>query len=191
MAPPRTFDYETLRRLVREHPDWSYHMYARGLTLEARKRDSKAPWVKSSAIQNVISRYRDEWNDQGDLIRFRNTRYPELLPELGRIAVDYRNHVILRRLRTLARLNRGEPVYDTSVAAQALRWEAQRRERHEVVDISARGKPFLRAAEPWELDDQGELVALVAWLIQPPDPHLEQKPERETPRRRPASAGRP
>ena len=51
MAPPRTFDYELLKRLVREHPEWPYADYADVLTRDARQGNPRAPRVKPDSVR--------------------------------------------------------------------------------------------------------------------------------------------
>ena len=164
MAPPRTFDYELLKQLVREHPDWSYHEYARVLTRDMRDKtgDPKYPAVMPNAIAAAISRNRDRWVDEGLMVEDQRLPiYTELIPARWRIPEAYRMDTHLRKLRTLARLRRGLGA-DPRAARQALQFERTLRERKEVVDITAQGRPVTRPAAPWELDDRGELIEIVA-----------------------------
>lgn len=164
MAPQRTFDYDLLKQLVREHPDWSYHEYAKVLTLDMRNRlkDPHYPAVMPNSVAAAISRNRDRWRDEGvDIRDQRIPVYRELIPERWHIPEIYRMDVHLRKLRTLARLRRGLGA-NPREARQALQFERTLRERKEVVDITPQGRPVLRPAAPWELNEQGQLLDVVA-----------------------------
>jgi hypothetical protein len=164
MAPPRSFDYELLKQLVREHPDWSYHQYAQVLTLDMRNKtgDPHYPAVLPNAVAAAISRYKPRWADDGLVIEDqRMPVYRELIPERWHIPEIHRMHTHLRKLRTLARLRRGLGASEKE-SRQALQFEKTLRLRKEVVDITPRGEPVLRPAAPWELDETGELIEIVA-----------------------------
>lgn len=166
MAPPRTFDYDLLKELVREHPDWSYHEYAKVLTLDMRNKlnDPSYPAVMPNSVAAAISRNRDRWADDGLVIEDQRIPvYRELIPDRWHIPETYRMDTHLRKLRTLARLRRGLGA-NPREARQALQFERTLRERKEVVDITAQGRPVLRPAASWELDDSGELIEIVAQL---------------------------
>src|SRR5215469_10085393 len=46
MAPPRTFSYERLKRLLRDHPTWTYPEYADVLTQDNRRDNPASARVK-------------------------------------------------------------------------------------------------------------------------------------------------
>lgn len=164
MAPPRTFDYDLLKQLVREHPDWSYHEYARALTLDMRNTtgDPHYPAVMPNTIAAAISRNRDRWADDGLVVQDQRVPvYSELIPPRWHIPEKYKMDTHLRKLRTLARLRRGLGA-SSREARQALQFERTLRERKEVVDITPQGRPVLRPAASWELDSTGELIDVVA-----------------------------
>jgi hypothetical protein len=164
MAPPRTFDYELLKQLVREHPDWSYHDYARVLTLDMRNRtgDPGYPFVMPNTVAAAIGRNRDRWAEEG--IRIEDNRVPvysELIPRSWYIAPSHKMDTELRHLRVIARLRRGVET-SSKEERQARQFEQRLRTRREVVDVSPRGRPVIRPAEPWELDETGQLREIVA-----------------------------
>jgi hypothetical protein len=164
MAPPRTFDYDLLKQLYKEHPDWSYHQYAQTLTLDMRNKlgDPHYPAIMPNSVAAAISRNRDRWADEGIIIQDKAVPvYRELIPERWHIPEIHRMDTHLRKLRTLARLRRGLGA-SSKEARQALQFERTLRERKEVVDITPQGRPVVRPAAPWELDETGELIEVVA-----------------------------
>jgi len=168
MPPPRTFDYELLKRLVREHPEWPYANYADLLTRDARKADPHAPAVKPGAISRVISQYRDTWEEEGVRVPARGVVHTDLLPPTGSVAPSERMSTPLRYLREISAHRRGgEPATDhqRTQRNQALRWEARLRENREIVDITANGLVEVRPARADELDEDGKLIELAAWAI--------------------------
>ena len=163
MANPRLINYDLLKQLLRDHPDWSYHQYARVINEDLGRRDPNARLILPNSIASAISRYRAQWEADG--LTVPNQRLPvysELIPPEWRLSPNHRMDVKIRKLRTIAALRRGLEVTDARAVRQALQFERELRERREVVDISRRGIPYLRPAEPWELDDQGELTDIVA-----------------------------
>jgi hypothetical protein len=164
MAPQRTFDYELLKQLVREHGDWSYREYAQTLTLDMRNKtgDPKYPAVMPNAVAAVISRNRDRWADDGLVVDDqRMPVYRELIPARWKLPERHQMDTHIRKLRTLARLRRGLGATEKD-ARQALQFERTLRDRKQVVDVTPAGRPVLRPAAPWELDDTGELIEIVA-----------------------------
>ena len=164
MAPPRTYDLELLKRLVRNHPDWSYHEYARVLTddMRARTGDPRYPVILPNTVAAAISRYRDRWREDG--IRVDDNRMPvyrELIPARWRVSPAHKMDTPLKHLRTIARLRRGLGASQMD-ARQALAFERRLRERREVVDVTPNGRPVIRPAAHWELDGKGELIEIVA-----------------------------
>lgn len=164
MAPPRTFDYDLLKKLVRDHPDWSYHEYARVLTEDTRDktRDPNFPAIMPNTIAAAISRNRDRWRDEGiDVEDNRVPIYTELIPSSWHVAPAHRMDVPLRKLRALAAIRRGLHV-EPRERRQALQFERYLNETKQVVDLSARGIPQVRPAEDWELNPDGSLIEVVA-----------------------------
>lgn len=168
MAPPRTFNYEWLKRLIREHPDWTYPMYAQVLTMAARKKDPGAPEVLPDSLRRVVSQYRDQWEGEGLTIPRRGIVNTDLLPPAGSVAPDQRMKTPLRYLREISKHRRGEEPYTSTEATmrrQALKWETRQRENREIVDITDNGVVIVRPARADELDDKGNLKELVAWIL--------------------------
>jgi hypothetical protein len=154
MAPPRTFDYELLKRLLREHPDWSMYQYAKALSEDNWTRDPRAPAVSHNAVATAISKNRWPWGYEGVPVNDRRVPvYDELIPREWKPAEGKRMHVHLRKLRTLARLRRGQEAgTDPKGERQALQFEKKLKDTRQVVDMSSRGVPYLRGAEAWEDD---------------------------------------
>ena len=164
MAPPRTFDYDLLKELVKQHPDWSYHQYAQVLTRDMRNTtgDRNYPPVMPNSVAAAISRYKDRWAEDGLIITDQRVPvYRELIPERWRVTPSDRMATELRHLRTIARLRRGDGATGKE-ARQALQFERRLRANREVVDVTPRGRVVVRPAMPWELDSTGDLVDIVA-----------------------------
>lgn len=164
MAPRRTFDYDLLKELIKQHPDWSYHQYGQVLTRDMRNRtgDPHYPAVMPNAVAAAISRYKDRWAQDGLFITDQRVPvYKELIPERWRVTETDRMATELRHLRTIARLRRGDGATGKE-ARQALQFERRLRDRREVVDVTPRGRVVVRPAMPWELDSTGNLIEIVA-----------------------------
>jgi hypothetical protein len=168
MAPPRTFDYDLLKRLLRDHPEKPYADYADVLTVDARRKDPHAPRVKPDAVRRVVSQYRDDWKDEGLVLPARGVVMADLAPPLGTVAPNQRMTTPLRYLREISKERRGEaPVTENEaiVRRQAIRWEARMMENREIVDIIATGTVEVRPARADELDKDGNLLELAAWAL--------------------------
>jgi len=63
MPPPRTFDYDVLNRLVRDHPEYSNIQYASIMTQYERdtRHDEHYPMILPNAIARAISQFRARW----------------------------------------------------------------------------------------------------------------------------------
>lgn len=167
MAPPRTFDYETVKHLLREHPEWPYSRYADQLTEEVRKTDPHAPRVLPDSVRRVVSQYRAQWEDEGTVIPVRGVVHADLAPPLGIIAPSQRMATPLRYLREISKERRGEhPVTDNerTIRGQAIRWEARLQDNRELVDVTDLGMVEVRPARADELKD-GKLIDIAAWAI--------------------------
>lgn len=179
MAPPRTFDYDLLRRLIREHPDWSYAQYADRLTGDAREKDPGAPRVLPDSARRVVSQYRDQWEEQGVRMPARGVVHADLLPPLGSVAPNQRMSTPLRYLREVSKERRHEEPFtdaEATMRRQALKWETRLRANKEIVDLGEHGRVLVRAARPDELDGKGELKEIAAWAL----PGWEPLPDRRT-----------
>jgi len=167
MPPPRSFDYDLLKDLIREHSDWQYHEYATALTKKLRESDPDAIAILPNTVSQIFSRYRDRWKDEGvpmperGLPAHRGQQvYTELIWWQG-IPAEQRMHTYLRKLRDIARMRRGLEVGSKYGAKQATEFEERLRATKQVVDVVA-GTPVLRLAKPEELDGTGELIEIVA-----------------------------
>jgi hypothetical protein len=168
MAPPRTFDYDLVKRLLREHPDWQYSQYADAATQDARKTDPRAPRVRPATIRHMVSQYRDRWADEGMILPPRGVVMADLLPPLGTVAPSQRMATPLRYLRELSKHRQGEaPVTGTeaTVRRQALRWEGLMRDNKEIADLTEHGMVVVRPARADELDEKGGLIDVAAWAL--------------------------
>jgi hypothetical protein len=124
--------------------------------------DKGYPAVMPNSVAATISRYRDRWADDGLVVPDqRMPVYRELIPERWHLPESERMNTHIRKLRTLARLRRGIGA-EPKDARQALQFERTLRERKEVVDVTPQGRPVVRPAAPWELDETGELREIVA-----------------------------
>jgi hypothetical protein len=161
MPGHRTFDYELLKRLVRDHPDWSHHEYARELTRLTREsaRNSSLPMIKPNTVSVALSRWRDTWAEEGIVVA-PTLNQRRSLPWVG-IPEAYRMDTPLRYLRVLVSIDAGEEV-DPRMRRLALQWARKRQETRTVTDLLPGGRPVIRAARRDELDGEGNLLSLHA-----------------------------
>lgn len=168
MAPPRTFSYERLKRLIADHPHWTYPQYADVLTEDNRRTDPGSPRVIPASVGRVVSQYRSEWEEEGVDFPSRGTVNTDLLPPTGSIAPSQRMTTPLRYLREISKQRRGEDPYthtEATMRRQALKWEIRLRENREMVDFNENGTVIVRPARADELDSKGNLKELVAWVL--------------------------
>jgi hypothetical protein len=168
MAPPRTFDYDLLKLLIREHPGWPYAQYADRLTDDARSKDPAAPRVLPDSVRRVVSQYRDQWQEQGVSVPVRGVVHGNLMPPLGSVAPNQRMSTPLRYLREVSKERKHEEPFTDAEAVmrrQALRWEVRLRANREIVDLGEHGRVLVRPAKPGELDAKGELIDVAAWVL--------------------------
>jgi hypothetical protein len=167
MAPPRTFDYDLLKRLVRDHPEQSYARYAEILTDDARQQDPYAPPVLPDSIRRVVSQYRDRWEDEGVKVPDRKLGADIRVPLAG-VSENYWMATPVRYLREIWNERNGRPALSDGTAKirrAALRWEGRLRETREIVDITSLGEVIVRPAVPDELDEDGNLAEISAWAV--------------------------
>jgi hypothetical protein len=167
MAPPRTFSYERLRRLIVDHPAWTYAKYADVLTEDERRTNPSAPRVKPSAVRRVVSEYRDEWEEDGTRVPDRRLGHDIRVP-LTRVSENYWMATSARHLRELWQERQGNPPigdHQKYARRQALRWEEALRENRQIVDISGKGEVIVRPAGADELDSHGDLLEIAAWAL--------------------------
>jgi len=179
MPPPRTFDYDLLKRLLREHPEWPYAEYAARLTQDVRKREPGAPRVLPDSVRRVVSQYRDRWQEEGVKPSPRGVVHADLLPPLGSVAPNQRMSTPLRYLREVSKERRGQEPFteaEATMRRQALKWETRLKANKEIVDLGEHGRVLVRPAKPGELASNGELREIAAWAI----PGWEPLPDRRT-----------
>jgi len=174
MPPPRTFDYDVLNRLVRDHPEYSNIQYASIMTQYERdtRHDEHYPMILPNAIARAISQFRARWADEGRPIKPR--QYGRLVPWPGLPHASLMA-APMRHIKTLAKLklNQRVPAKDERLARRFVaRLEAGR----QIVDIDDQtGKVLIRDARPDELDSSGRLIKPTAdvrqaWLDKAGEP---------------------
>lgn len=157
MAPQRTFDLDTLKRLLSEHPGWTSSELADALTQDnwANGRDVV---VSSHNVTATISRLRLR-----PPVRRKSDLVATLVKNTGTVIPNaLQDQRELRRLRQLDRVRDGLPVGgDDGEADRALAFEAKLIEQRHVIDLYPDGTVFERAAAPWELDADGNLIDII------------------------------
>jgi len=70
VATERTYDYDYLRKLLREHPEWPHRQVAAAITEHERttRNDPTYPAITVHAVASAKYRYRDAWDELGDQI---------------------------------------------------------------------------------------------------------------------------
>ena len=167
MAPPRTFDYDLLKRLIREHPDWPYARLAAALTEDVRRTDPHALDILPDAVRRVVHDYRDRWEREGTAVPDRRLGNDIRVP-LSRVSENYWMATPTRYLRELYNARQGlAPVGESGEQRRraVLRWEARLRETGQIVDITSLGEVIVRPATPDELDDEGNPLEVAAWAV--------------------------
>lgn len=160
MATERTFDYDYLRDLLRQHPDWPLNKLANHVTEHERQvqKDPHYGPILPPAIASAKSRYRDAWAAEGvsmPLLRRASTARNQPWTNIPK---EYWNDVRIEYLRTLTRIARGETGISPAHQQGAESYARRLRDNREVIDLSVQGKPYTRAARPDELDQEGNLV---------------------------------
>jgi IS4 transposase len=163
MAPRSTFDVKLLQQLVTEHPEMTYEQYAKILTEDMRaKHGYSYPAVPVATVRTRVSQNRYKWQLEGVTVPLRGAK-ADLIP--WPLAPEYRMHVLVRKLRTLDRLRRGERPQGRHAAReerQARDFEANLRQSKHLVDLDIHGEPVTRPATADELGPDGELLDIVA-----------------------------
>lgn len=184
MAPPRSFDYDRLNELMREQPELTTQQLADAMTYYERYQCTQGihwhqgeqcgsatyPRIEGNSISGAVAQKRRVWDEEGRPVRGRP--YHRLIPWLG-IPNDAPGYWLmdmrLRHLKTLRAAELGSRT-DPVKLRQAQDWAARMRQDKRVVDVTDEGQPFDRAANPDELDEDGELIRL--WAL--PRPGWEQ-----------------
>lgn len=156
-----SYDVNLLRRLYEEHgDDWMPYQYAWELTNDMRARHGPhAKSVLPNTVSCYLTRHRHELTTRGIHGRAPSEpRTPWPIPN------EYKMDYIPRQLRMLDRLSQGDRSARQRDQEAALRFERKLREGKKIVDRNERGKPYLRKARQTELDDDGQLIDIVARL---------------------------
>ncbi len=176
MPASRKMDYYVLRSLVEQHPDWSHYQYAQALTEDNRRRraadlrnelyteqeierqlrlEAEKLTVDRLAVGAAIRRKQDVWRAEGADIEERlPVRYSNLIP--WKIPARYRGHWILQKMRLIGRMRAGLTLEDRD-RATAVNFEQELIRNRQVVDVTRTGRPVVRPAGDWELDETGNL----------------------------------
>lgn len=171
MAPPRTFDFDVLKQLLKDHPDWTYTQLAEELTRDNRSTGPGDPRHNLVVVPHIVaatvSRLRPKWEAEGIPMPTKR-RSSELVATLVRntgvtIPDALQDQIELRRLRQLDRIKARLPVggHDGE-AGRARAFEQELRRERLVLDLHPDGTVFRRAAAPWEIDDHNQLISIVA-----------------------------
>lgn len=164
MATERTYDYDYLRKLLREHPTWSHRQIAAAITEQERtkRKDPTYPAITVHAIASVKYRYRDTWDELGDHVRSTAKHDPMRRSQpFNNLPKDHYYDFEIQALRTLTKMARGEPVSDKR-RKEAENITKRLRKNTEVVDMTYNGEPYIRLARPDELDGEGNLIEYAA-----------------------------
>jgi len=150
-----------------DHPDWSDAEIAKALN-DDNKRHGRKPTVTPSMIQSAVYRNRIKWAELGftlPLGRRKSQYVRDLLALRGYRSLSKEENqysLPLRRLRQCERLALGLPVNGKQEEGKAMSWEADMRSARTVVDVDENGHVYVRQAEAWELDGNGNLLGLTA-----------------------------
>ena len=163
MAPPRTFDLEKLKELIRAHPLWTNPQLAEALT-EHNGPGSRP--VSPHVVAATKNRLKSQWEAEGitfPSLRGRSDLVAMLVQNTGTQIPDLlQDQIELRRLRQLDRIRLGLPVGgDKGERERAKAFERMLRRERKVIDLYPDGTVFLRSAAPWEIDDHNQLVSIV------------------------------
>lgn len=163
MPTERTFDYDYLRRTLREHPEWSYRQVARAVTENERvcRNDPSYPPVSVHAIASVKMRYRDTWAENGTVVTDSKMSPVKRTQPFSGLPMQYWHNYLIQNLRILVRLANGQTELgkDTAKKAREAELLAARLDRTKsVIDVDFRGEPYIREARPDERDQEGNLL---------------------------------
>jgi hypothetical protein len=171
MPRPRSFDHEVLKHILFRHPHWTDQMLAEELTAIARREDPNADEVKRNTVSTVLARKRDTWEARhGVDLPSRLVVFSDFSPPAGALAASHKNDVVVRYLRELAKEARGiqpRPGEDWKMyfRKRALAWRDEILAAGQLVDLDAKGVPFVRSAVMAERNPDGSPKAVAAWLL--------------------------
>jgi len=163
VATERTYDYEYLRKLLREHPEWPHRQVAAAITEHERTKrgDPKYPAISVHAIASAKYRYRDIWEELGERIEALPHDPTRRSQPFNNLPKEYCYSYEIQALRTLTKIARGEPVSEKrrreaeNLTKKLRRWGS-------VIDLSYNGEPYIRQARPDEVDGEGNLIEYAA-----------------------------
>jgi hypothetical protein len=163
MATERSYDYDYLRRLLREHPEWPHRQVAAAITEHERttRHDPGYPAITVHAIASAKYRYRDIWDELGDHIEAMKHDPTRRSQPFNNLPKEYRDAYEIQALRTLTRISQGEPVTDKK-RKEAENLTRKLRNTRSVIDLDYKGEPYVREARPDELDGEGNLIEYAA-----------------------------
>jgi hypothetical protein len=163
VAMERTFDYEQLRKLIRDHPEWSHRQLAAAMTEYERKarRDPGHPAVSVHAVASTKYRYRDQWTEQGDNIQSSKKDPARRSQPFNHLPRDHYHGYEIQALRTQSKIDRGEPVTGKR-RREAENLFRKLRSTGSVIDVTCQGEPYIRPARPDEIDGEGNLIEYAA-----------------------------
>ena len=163
MATERTHDYDYLRKLLREHPDWPHRQVAAAITEHGRKtrNDPNYPAITVHAVASVKYRYRDIWDELGDHIESLKHDPMRRSQPFNNLPKGHYYDYEIQVLRTITRLSRGEPVSDKR-RKEAEGLTRKLRRTSSVIDLNWKGEPYIRKARPDEIDGEGNLIEYAA-----------------------------
>jgi hypothetical protein len=169
MPTERTFDYEYLRGVKREHPSWTLRQLADAVTQHERltRRDDTYPRVTTHAIRSVLHRYGDAWREQGDII-VQSAKSPTARSQpFANLPQEFSYDQMIQNLRVLNAIRDGDEArLDPGRVRMARNMEARLVEAREVIDLDPDSKPpfrpYVRPARLDEIDGEGNLITITA-----------------------------
>jgi hypothetical protein len=164
VAMARRYDYDYLRKLLREHPEWSHRQVALAVTEHERqvRKDPTYPAITAHAVSSAKYRYKDGWNEQGDRIGEGLKHDPLRRSQpFNNLPKEYYFAYEIQTLRTLTKIDRGDPVTDKR-RREAENLTQRLRATGSVIDLTYKGERYIRKARPDELDGEGNLIEYAA-----------------------------
>lgn len=176
MPARRLLDYDLLKQVFFEHPDWTSEQMARVLGDAARKSDPTAADPNPTAVKVAILRNKDSWARAAGLVAPQRTPRGNgvpvgmggFLPPPGSVAKGHTKDTPLRHMRILANRAAGTESLAMDAGdkqAEALSWQGALKTRREILDLTSDGIPVVRRCVAAELDDDGNPRATAAWQL--------------------------
>jgi hypothetical protein len=163
VATERSYDYDYLRKLLRDHPDWPHRQIAAAITERERelRKDPHYPAITVHAIASAKYRYRDTWEELGDTFENLSRDPTRRSQPFNNLPKEYHHSYEIQVLRALTKMNRGEPV-STKKMREVENLTRKLRASRSVIDLHYDGKPYTRPARPDEVDGEGNLIEYAA-----------------------------